>query len=237
MRRRMLAAFEPAEREPDPRGARRWLHLRRRRRRADRRRARRHARRDRATHAAPRVPPHRRRTSAEVHLIEAGSRCCRPIREAVAASARRQLETLGVACTPARPSRASTGDGCRSRRRAARRRARCSGPPACRLAARRATLAGRPRPRRAACPVARRPELPGHPEIFVVGDLARVVHGDGHAGPRRRPGREADGRARRPRDPCAPGGRPSAAPFRYRDYGNLATIGRKAAVVDSGRCA
>jgi NADH dehydrogenase len=29
-------------------------------------------------------------------------------------------------------------------------------------------------------------------------------------------------------------GKPAPAPFRYRDFGNLATIGRKAAVIDFG---
>ena len=77
--------------------------------------------------------------------------------------------------------------------------------------------------------------LPGHPEISVVGDLAAARS---HV-----PGREPT-----PVPGVSPGakqmGRAAAAnvlrrlagqatqPFRYRDYGNLATIGRNAAVVD-----
>ena len=47
--------------------------------------------------------------------------------------------------------------------------------------------------------------LPGHPEIAVIGDLAAALsHGKGEP----------------------------TRPFRYVDYGNLATVGRKAAIVD-----
>ena len=74
----------------------------------------------------------------------------------------------------------------------------------------------------------------GHPEIFVVGDLAAALsHGAG--GPRPVPGVSPAAKQM---------GRAAAAnvlrslrgvatrPFRYLDYGQLATVGRKAAVVD-----
>ncbi|OUM03250.1 NAD(P)/FAD-dependent oxidoreductase [Variovorax sp. JS1663] len=79
--------------------------------------------------------------------------------------------------------------------------------------------------------------LPGHPEISVVGDLAAAMS--------HRPGKEP-----KPVPGVSPGakqaGRAAATnilrriagketvPFRYRDYGNLATIGRNSAVVDLG---
>ncbi|MDM0104163.1 NAD(P)/FAD-dependent oxidoreductase [Variovorax sp. J22R24] len=79
--------------------------------------------------------------------------------------------------------------------------------------------------------------VPGHPDISVVGDLAAALS--------HRPGREP-----KPVPGVSPGakqmGRAAAAnilrriaaqptePFRYRDYGNLATIGRNSAVVDLG---
>ena len=59
MRRRILVAFERAERETDPDAARGAADLRHRRRRPDRRRTRRHHRRARAGHAAARFPQHR----------------------------------------------------------------------------------------------------------------------------------------------------------------------------------
>jgi NADH dehydrogenase len=75
--------------------------------------------------------------------------------------------------------------------------------------------------------------LPGHPEVFVVGDLAHVkragglvpgvaqgaMQGGAHAA--RQIARDLAGKPREP--------------FEYWDKGNLATIGRAAAVADLGR--
>ena len=78
--------------------------------------------------------------------------------------------------------------------------------------------------------------LPDHPEIAVIGDLAAALsHGPGEPKPVPgvSPGAKQMGRTsakyllRRLR------GEPTQ-PFRYIDYGNLATVGRKAAVVDLG---
>ena len=56
IRRRILIAFEAAEREADPERRRAWMTFVARRRRSDRRRAGRRARRDRARHAQARLP-------------------------------------------------------------------------------------------------------------------------------------------------------------------------------------
>jgi NADH dehydrogenase len=76
--------------------------------------------------------------------------------------------------------------------------------------------------------------LRGHPEISVIGDLAAAFsHGDG--APRAVPG-VSPGAKQMGRCAAANIGRRIAGtatlPFRYADYGNLATVGRKAAVVD-----
>ncbi len=75
--------------------------------------------------------------------------------------------------------------------------------------------------------------LPGHPEVFAIGDMIRVRDGDGEpvALPGVAPVAMQQGRyaARVVRARLA--GR-EHAPFRYRDKGNLATIGRAAAVAD-----
>jgi NADH dehydrogenase len=71
--------------------------------------------------------------------------------------------------------------------------------------------------------------VPGHPEIFVAGDLASVEGVPGIAPAAKQMGRHAakniilslKGTATRP--------------FRYRDWGQLATIGRNAAVVVMGK--
>lgn len=76
--------------------------------------------------------------------------------------------------------------------------------------------------------------LPGHPEIAVVGDLASAKsHGKGEPKPVPgvSPGAKQMGRHAAANLMRRLRGEPTT-PFRYIDYGNLATIGRKAAVVD-----
>jgi NADH dehydrogenase len=79
--------------------------------------------------------------------------------------------------------------------------------------------------------------LPGHPEISVVGDLAAAMsHRPGRERtpvPGVSPGAKQMGRAAAANILRRIAGQPTA-PFRYRDYGNLATIGRNSAVVDLG---
>jgi NADH dehydrogenase len=74
--------------------------------------------------------------------------------------------------------------------------------------------------------------VPGHPEIFVAGDLA-AVGGEkpvpGIAPAAKQMGRHAA------RNVILSLKNQKTAAFRYRDYGQLATIGRAAAVVDMGR--
>ena len=73
--------------------------------------------------------------------------------------------------------------------------------------------------------------LPGHPEIFVIGDLANFSHQTGQPLPGMAPPAIQQGEyaaasiVRRLKGKTSP-------PFRYRDKGNLATIGRAAAVAD-----
>ena len=75
--------------------------------------------------------------------------------------------------------------------------------------------------------------LPGHPEVFAIGDMVRVRDPDGSASPlpgvapvAMQQGRYAANvvRARLRSE--------TTSPFRYRDKGNLATIGRGAAVAE-----
>ena len=76
--------------------------------------------------------------------------------------------------------------------------------------------------------------LPGHPEIVVIGDLAAAMsHGRG--GPKPVPGvspaAKQMGRWAAANLMRRLKGEPTR-PFRYVDYGNLAAIGRKAAIVE-----
>jgi len=77
--------------------------------------------------------------------------------------------------------------------------------------------------------------IDGAPDIFAIGDTALVLDKDEHPVPGIAPaakqmgqyvGRLIDARVR---------GKPGPPPFAYRHYGELATIGRKAAVVKLGR--
>ena len=76
--------------------------------------------------------------------------------------------------------------------------------------------------------------VPGHPEIFAIGDAAIVLREDGRPVPGIAPAAKQEGvyvagviRARL-------GGASTPAPFRYRHQGDLATIGKRRAVIDFG---
>jgi NADH:quinone reductase (non-electrogenic) len=71
--------------------------------------------------------------------------------------------------------------------------------------------------------------VPGHPEIFIAGDLAAVEGVPGIAPAAKQMGRHAALNILH-----ALRGKPTRA-FRYRDYGQLATIGRNAAVAIIGK--
>ncbi|TAJ26382.1 MAG: NAD(P)/FAD-dependent oxidoreductase [Reyranella sp.] len=76
--------------------------------------------------------------------------------------------------------------------------------------------------------------VPGHPEIFVIGDTASVAGVDGQPLPGLAPVAKQQGAyvARVLRARLA--GKPAPPPFRYRDFGTMATIGRRSAVADFG---
>lgn len=76
--------------------------------------------------------------------------------------------------------------------------------------------------------------VPGHPNIFVVGDTACVVQ-NGAPVPGIAPAAKQMGHYAATVIDARIHGRPDPRPFRYRHYGSLATIGRKAAVADFGR--
>jgi NADH:ubiquinone reductase (H+-translocating) len=76
--------------------------------------------------------------------------------------------------------------------------------------------------------------VPGHPEIFAIGDAAIVLRPNGQPVPGIAPAAKQEGvyvadviRARLR-------GAPSPAPFRYKHAGDLATIGKRRAVIDFG---
>jgi NADH dehydrogenase len=227
IRRRMLEAFEQAEREGDPSARSEWLNfviigggptgvelagtLA-----------------EIARHTLPREFRHSDPRSANIHLIEAGPRVLASMPESLSAKALRQLERLGVSVQTGQPVTAVDACGVTlgERRIAARTVLWAAGVAASRLGAQ----LGAERDRAGRVEVEPDLSVRGHPEVFVVGDLASVGQ-DGKRVPGVAPAAKQMGAfvARAIRDRMA--GRVPAA-FRYRDYGNLATVGRLAAVVD-----
>ncbi|MFI4969274.1 MAG: NAD(P)/FAD-dependent oxidoreductase, partial [Lysobacterales bacterium] len=181
-----------------------------------------------ARHTLPREFRHSDPRRSHIHLVEAGARVLASMPESLSMKARRQLENLGVsvhtgaAVTGVDRHGVVFGD----QRIAARTVIWAAGVAASPLGA---TL-GAARDRAGRVEVAADLSLPANPEVFVIGDLAGVVQ-DGAPVPGVAPAAKQMGAhaARSIRARLA--GRASK-PFRYRDYGNLATIGRMAAVVD-----
>jgi NADH dehydrogenase len=76
--------------------------------------------------------------------------------------------------------------------------------------------------------------IPGHPEVFVIGDLAAVRQAGGSLVPGVAPAAIQAGQYIAKRLDALARDKPHP-PFRYRDKGSLATIGRAAAVADFGK--
>ena len=76
--------------------------------------------------------------------------------------------------------------------------------------------------------------IPGHPEAFAIGDVCACLHQTGAPLPGVAPVAIQQGRAVADNVLRRVGGQPTR-PFRYRDQGSMATIGRAAAVAVVGR--
>lgn len=77
--------------------------------------------------------------------------------------------------------------------------------------------------------------VPGHENVFVIGDTAWVEGPDGKSVPGIAPAAKQQGAYVAKVIRSRISGQVAPPPFRYRHQGNLATIGRGAAVVDMGR--
>ena len=76
--------------------------------------------------------------------------------------------------------------------------------------------------------------VPGFPDIFVIGDTAHVSMADGRTVPGIAPAAKQEGRYVAGVIRARHDGKPAPKPFAYRNDGNLATIGKRAAIVDLG---
>jgi NADH dehydrogenase len=168
-----------------------------------------------------------------VILVEAGDRLLPVFHPSLSAYARRALEKLGVEVRLGQPVEHVDEEGVRldGGRIAAANTIWAAGVRAAALG--RALSPDADRAGR--IPVAPDLSLPHAPEIFVVGDLAKVQQPDGRPVPGVAPAAKQQGAYVAKVIAAAVAGRPRPPAFRYRDYGSLATIGRRAAVVEIGK--
>ena len=230
IRARVLSAFEAAEREDDPSRRAAWLNfvvigggptgvelagtLA-----------------EIARHTLPREFRRADVRDARIHLVEAGPRVLAAMPEDLSEKTRQQLQRLGVQVHTGNAVTAIDAEGITlaGERLASRTVLWAAGVAASPLG----KQLGLATDRAGRVPVSADLSLPGHPEVFVVGDLASVTQ-DGKPVPGVAPAAKQMGAhaAAVIRDRLRGF---AGKPFRYRDYGNLATIGRMAAVVHFGR--
>jgi len=77
--------------------------------------------------------------------------------------------------------------------------------------------------------------VPGDDRIYALGDTACCEDANGIVSPGLAPAAKQHGKYVARHIRTRVGGQPTARPFRYRDWGRLATIGRKSAVADFGK--
>ena len=170
-----------------------------------------------------RIDPH----SARVVLVEGTDRVLPSYPADLSRKAQLQLERLGVTVWAGRKITSVDADGVSlgSERLAARTVIWAAGVAASPLGA----SLGVPLDRAGRVNVEPDLSVPGHPEIYVAGDLAAVEGVPGVATAAKQMGTHAA------RNIILSLKNKKSIPFRYRDYGQLATIGRNAAVVVLGK--
>ncbi len=169
---------------------------------------------------------------AKVTLVEAGPRLLPSFHPDLSEAARRSLEMLGVEVRLGSPATECDDHGVEvmGRRIEARTIIWAAGV----MASPAGQWLGAETDRVGRVKVNPDLSLPGHPEIFVLGDTACVVGSGGRPLPGVAPVAKQQGAYLARLIKARLEGR-DLPPFRYRDFGSLATIGRKRAVVEMGR--
>ncbi|MDO9710692.1 NAD(P)/FAD-dependent oxidoreductase [Paracraurococcus lichenis] len=182
-----------------------------------------------ARHAMPREFRRIDPAQARVVLIEAGPRILPTFPEELGEVARRSLERMGVQvltgtrvtdCTP-------TGVQCGEERIAASTIVWAAGVVASPVGG----WLGTERDRAGRVRVGPDLAVPGHAEVFAVGDLAAVTDAKGRPVPGNAPAAKQMGRYVGRLLAARAVGQAPPPPFAYRHHGDLATIGRRSAVV------
>jgi NADH dehydrogenase len=170
--------------------------------------------------------------AARIILVEAGPRLLSTMPEDLSKDAQQRLERLGVevrlnAPVTAVDAAGVTTDATRIESRCVIWAAGVAASPAGQWIGAECDRVGR---------IKVNPDLsvPGHPEIFAIGDTTLALNTAGKPLPGVAPVAKQQGTYVAKLILARLRGTAQVKPFRYRDFGNLATIGRKAAVIDFG---
>jgi NADH:ubiquinone reductase (H+-translocating) len=173
--------------------------------------------------------------SARILLVETADRVLTTFPPSLSKKAERSLDRLGVTVVTGKTVTAVDDEGVTLERQggdperiASRTIVWAAGVEASSLAAKLAAHTGAELDRNGRVNVGPDMSLPGHPEVLAIGDMVRV---DGEALPGVAPVAMQQGRYAAHALRARLRGN-DAGPFRYHDKGNLATIGRAAAVAD-----
>jgi NADH:ubiquinone reductase (H+-translocating) len=178
--------------------------------------------------------------TGRILLVEVADRVLTAFPPSLSAKAERSLRQLGVTVLTSRTVMEVDGEGVTIEDRAGTRQRIPSrtviwaaGVTASSLAARLAELTGADDDNAGRVTVESDLSLPGHPEVFALGDMVRVRGSEGETVvfPGVAPVAMQQGRYVASVVRARLRGQ-AISPFRYRDKGNLATIGRAAAVAD-----
>ena len=172
-------------------------------------------------------------SKARVVLIEAGDRVLGSFKPDLSDYARHALEKLGVTVEFGNPVTECSADGVTFGGRFLPAKtiiwaAGIAASPAAEWLGAEADRAGRTK-------VLPDLTVAGHPEIFVIGDTASMTRPEGRPVPGIAPAAKQAGRYVASVIRARLAGQGASAPFAYRHEGDLATIGKWAAVFDRGR--
>ncbi len=232
IRRRILLAFERAERETDPERRAAWLTFI-------------------VIGAGPTgvemagtiaelakvtMPPDFRNIDTRktrVLLVEAGPRVLAGFAEELSTYAQRSLESIGVEVVLGKPVSECTADGViyGEQKLNAKTIIWAAGV----MASPAAEWLGAPADRAGRLLVNPDLTVPDHPNIFAIGDTVAIKSSDGTPVPGIAPAAKQQGRYVAAAIKARLLGRTSLGPFHYKNAGSLAQIGKRAAVIDFGR--
>lgn len=167
-----------------------------------------------------------------VVLIEAGPRVLAGFPDDLSSYAQRSLESLGVEVMLGQPVTECSADGVvyGGKRLEARTIIWAAGVRASRAA----EWLGAPHDRAYRVQVEPDLTVPGHPDIFAIGDTVTIAGPEGKPVPGIAPAAKQQGRYVATLIKARLEGR-TLPPFRYKHQGSLAQIGKKKAVIDFGR--